>query len=158
VEPLLVPIVQMMTVSSRLFRKSLEGVDSETLRRRPEPGANPMHWIAGHATVVRSGFSAALDRNYPLPWAEHFRRGGTNDTEPHWPPIETIVAAWDAIDPILQQRLRELTAEDVNAPTQAPGFNGTVLGMLELMAFHDVYHVGQLGYLRRLSGLDRLVG
>src|SRR5580765_6670688 len=147
-----------MAVSTRLFRRALDGADAAMLRHRPEPGSNPMHWIAGHATVVRARFATGLGRPNELPWSEHFRRGGTNDAEAQWPEIETIVAAWDALDPVLQQRLSELTTEDLAAPSNGVGFDGTVNGMIQLMAFHDAYHVGQLGYLRRLSGLDRLVG
>jgi len=158
VEPRVQPISQIMAVSTRLFRKALEGADAAMLRRRLEPSANSMHWIAGHATVVRARFSAGLGRPHELEWNQHFRRGGTNDTEAQWPAIETIVAAWDAIDPILQQRLSELTAEDLAATSNGVGFDGTMNGLIQLMAFHDAYHVGQLGYLRRVSGLDRLVG
>lgn len=158
-EPRVLPISQLMAVSSRLFRRALAGADHETLRRRPLPDSNPMHWIAGHATVVRARFAAGLGRPYELPWAVLFRRGGTNDAEAEWPSIETILAAWDEVDAVLQQRLSELTADDLAAASPpGVGFDGTMNGLIQLMAFHDAYHVGQLGYLRRMSGLERLVG
>ena len=159
-DPIVAGSAGLRTVSTRLFRRALEGAGEEALRWRPFPGANPMLWIAGHATSVRAGLLGQLGRPYPLEWAQYFRRGGTNVEEDRWPQVATIVEAWDAIAPRLEQRLGELTAEEVAAPAEpsAPSFDGTVRGTIQLVSFHDAYHIGQLAYLRRHSGLERLVG
>jgi len=158
-ESTLTPIGGIVATSTRLFRRALDGADAQALRWRPFPGANPMLWIAGHATVVRSGMLRVLGRPHPIAWAPLFARGGTNHDEAQWPGIDAIVAEWDAIAPELEQRLAEFTPGELSADAQgAPSLDGTVLGVIQLAAFHDAYHIGQLGYLRRQADLPRLVG
>lgn len=153
------PVAGIMAVSTRLFRTALDGADPEALRWRPFPGANPMHWIAGHATVVRAQLATGLGRPHPLAWADCFARGGTNDGEDRWPEIGAIVSEWDAISHALKDRLAELTAGELAASTDGrPSFDGTLRGSIQLVAFHDAHHIGQLGLLRRQSDLPRLVG
>ena len=158
-ETTLTPIAGIVATSTRPFRRALAGATTDELRRRPFPGANPMHWIAGHATVVRSGMLRVLGRPYLIAWAPLFARGGTNDNEAQWPGIDAIVAEWDAIAPALEQRLLEITPNELGGDADgAPSFDGTLLGVIQLAAFHDAYHIGQLGYLRRQADLPRLVG
>ena len=45
-----------------------------------------------------------------------------------------------------------------SSTTDSPSLEGTLLGGVSLLAFHDVYPVGQLGMLRANAGLSRLVG
>jgi uncharacterized damage-inducible protein DinB len=44
------------------------------------------------------------------------------------------------------------------APPPSPSFDGTIGGMVSFLAMHETYHVGQVVYLRRLLGHDRVVG
>ena len=157
-DPIVVASASLMAASTRLFRRALDGADEAALRWRPFPGANPMLWIAGHATTVRASLLGVLGRPYPLEWSKLFTRGGTNDDEASWPSLATIIEQWDAIAGRLRDRMPELTAEEIGAPVKAPSFDGTVRGTIQLISFHDAYHIGQLGYLRRQSGLERLVG
>jgi hypothetical protein len=158
IDPIVVASASLMAASTRLFRRALDGADEAALRWRPFPGANPMHWIAAHTTTVRANLLGLLGRPYPLEWAKLFARGGTNEDEAAWPPLATIVEQWDAIAARLKERMPELTADEIAAKVQVPSFDGTVRGTIQLISFHDAYHIGQLAYLRRKPGLDRLVG
>ena len=157
-DPIVVASASLMAASTRLFRKALDGADETALRWRPFPGANPMHWIAGHTTTVRASLLGLLGRPYPLEWSKLFARGGTNDDEAAWPPLATIVEQWGAIAVRLKERMPELTADEIAAKVQVPSFDGTVRGTIQLISFHDAYHIGQLAYLRRKPGLERLTG
>ena len=157
-DPIVVASASLMAASTRLFRKALEGADEAALRWRPFPGANPMHWIAAHTTTVRANLLGLLGRPYPLEWSKLFARGGTNDDEAAWPPLPTIVEHWGAIAVRLKERMPELTADELAAKVHVPSFDGTVRGTIQLISFHDAYHIGQLAYLRRKPGLERLTG
>jgi hypothetical protein len=158
VTPQLAALAKMMATSDRLFLRALDGADREALHHRPGGAGNPMLWIAGHATTVRSQFLGGLGRPHPLAWGEEFRRGGSSVDESRWPEVAEIADAWQAIAPKLQERLGELTADELAATTPMPGLDDTLLGAITLIAFHDAYHVGQLGMLRAHAGLGRLVG
>ncbi len=158
-EPELARIAQLYATASRLFPRALDGVADAHLRERPVDGGNPMHWIAGHATGVRARLAARIGAGLPPAWTPVFARGGTNDNEPEWPPIETILAAWSEVSQSLANRFERMTADELRAPAApSPGLDDTLLGAIGLVAFHDAYHIGQLGHLRARYGYARLVG
>lgn len=157
--PHLEGLARIFAASDRLFIRALEGADREVLLRRPPGGAgNPMLWIAGHATRVRSQVVRSLGHEHAMPWADQFNRGGSSADDSHWPEVGVIIEAWNSLAAELQTRLDALSEDDLLGTTEAPSLDGTLLGAVALLAFHDAYHVGQLGMLRANAGLSRLVG
>ena len=156
--PQLEGLARVFAASDRLFVRALEGAPRAALLRRPGGAGNPMLWIAGHATFVRSQFVGLLGSPHPLTWGELFTRRGSSADESRWPEVGEVLAAWDTIAASLQARLAELPEDDLLATSEAPSLDGTLLGAVSLLAFHDAYHVGQLGMLRAHAGLPRLVG
>ena len=82
--------------------------------------------------------------------------GSADDSQ--WPEVGVIIEAWTSLAAELQTRLEALDEDDLLGTTEAPSLDGTLLGGVALLAFHDAYHVGQLGMLRANAGLSRLVG
>ena len=156
--PQLEGLARVFAASDRLFVRALDGADRAVLLRRPGGAGNPMLWIAGHATFVRSQFVGLLGSPHPLGWGASFKRGGSSADDSQWPEASEIIAAWNTIAESVQGRLAELDEDALAATTEAPSLDGTLLGAVSLLAFHDAYHVGQLGMLRAHAGLSRLVG
>lgn len=151
-------LARVFAASDRLFVRALEGADRAALLRRAGGAGNPMLWIAGHATFARSQFVGMLGSPHPLVWGESFKRGASSADDSRWPEASEIIAAWDAIAASLQSRLAALPEDDLLATTEAPSLDGSLLGAVSLLAFHDAYHIGQLGLLRAHAGLTPLVG
>jgi uncharacterized damage-inducible protein DinB len=65
------------------------------------------------------------------------------------------LGAWNEVASILQDALDAVTGEfldkDSGVPFPAPG--PTRLDALVFLAQHEAYHLGQMGLLRRISGL-----
>ena len=156
--PHLEGLARVFAASDRLFVRALDGADRAALLRRPGGAGNPMLWIAGHATRVRSQFVGALGRPHPLGWGEQFNRGASSADESQWPDVSEILGAWTTIAASLHARLAEMSEDELLTMTEAPSLDGTMLGAISLIAFHDAYHVGQLGMLRAHAGLPRLAG
>jgi DinB superfamily len=156
--PHLEGLARVFAASDRLFVRALDGADRAVLLRRPGGAGNPMLWIAGHATRVRSQFVGVLGQPHPLAWGDQFNRGGSSADDSKWPDVGEIVTAWTDIATVMQARLAEIAPEELASTTEAPSLDGTLLGAVSLIAFHDAYHVGQLGMLRAHAGLPRLVG
>ncbi len=62
-----------------------------------------------------------------------------------------------AITARLDQALADAPPTLLAAPPP-PGFAGELRDFLHFIAFHQGYHVGQLGLLRRAMGRDRAFG
>jgi hypothetical protein len=150
--------LEQLEFSHAVTKMNLGGITHEESLIQPEPAGNCANWILGHLVATRSNLLRGLGAK-PV-WGE------TNCAryEQHGPPIEDASQAtpleeiWKAYD-LSQQRLREtvagLTPQQLAqaapfSPTNRPG--ETIASLLGTFAFHDAYHTGQTGVLRRIVG------
>jgi uncharacterized damage-inducible protein DinB len=140
--------------SQRSLQMNLEGISHRDALAQPPHGGNCANWIVGHVLVHRDVMLAAL--GHPPVWTdparERYDRGS--------PPI-----TGDGPDVVPLDRLRELlerTGEAVPAAIRAAGDaklaeaaeKGTVGSNVAFLQFHEGYHSGQLGLLRRILGKE----
>jgi uncharacterized damage-inducible protein DinB len=75
-----------------------------------------------------------------------------------YPALAEIRKAWTTVAKVLDQQLAAIKPAELDAPLD-PGFpleNKTVLGVVTFMVQHDCYHLGQLGLVRKFSGLPAM--
>ncbi len=140
---------------------AVAGITHEESIRASIPGLNGMNWVLGHVTHVNASILALLETPAE-PSAEELSRYA-----PGAPPLG--VAAEDAVDfeilrdalvrqgPLLDEALGRASAELLARPAP-PGLGGDVRSFLHFITFHQSYHAGQLGLLRRALGHDRAFG
>lgn len=133
---------------------NLAGMSSEDSLARPEAGGNCANWILGHLVDVHNGVMGVLGED-PV-WADdRLDRVGRG---PITGPDDAL--DWDALrDRFLGSRERCLAAvrglTDGELAEQVTDPFGEVTSRAELLttlAFHQAYHVGQLGLARRVAG------
>jgi hypothetical protein len=158
-DPRISPLAGQFEVATNLMRRALAGADADVLHRRPGPDSNPMLWMAGHLTLFRCQMARVLGSERPVPWEELFRTGAGQHPPAAYPDVAEIAALWDDVTEELGRRMRELGSAELDAPPRVrmPSTDGTVAGTLALFAFHEGYHIGQLGYLRKWQGLSPLL-
>ena len=152
-------IAQQFGFIYKITATNLEGMTSEQSLAQPSPGGNCANWILGHLTNVQNGVMQVLGEK-PVWESEELARAGT----------EPIVGRHAAIDwttlkeRFLGSRERCLAAisslSDKGLAESVPHpFGGTCsrAELLNLLAFHQAYHVGQLGMSRRIAGLEGAV-
>lgn len=155
----LLPVAGLLRVSDSVFARAIAGV-SEELARQPMDAGNRFLWVAAHATAARGRVARILGAASDVPWEAAFDRGTEPPTDPAaWPSLEAVAAKWSEVSARLHERLDTLGEADLAKPVgEFPSTDGTLLGAIGLLAFHDAYHLGQLGHLRRRLGLSRVVG
>ena len=156
----IVALAGQMDSATNLFRSALVGVEREPFLRRPGPHSNPMVWVAGHLTQFRYRMAAMLGVPRELPWATLFSTGSVVGDLSAYPEREEIERLWAEVSGDLAARFATLNAAELNAPPPAriASTDGTMVGAIALFTFHEAYHVGQLGYLRRFLGYQSLMG
>jgi hypothetical protein len=128
------------------LRGSLRGLTPEELAWRPAPDRNSIWAIALHAAywkyVVRRRLAGE-------------RRGSFPRSPSNWPaePEPADQAAWEADLALLEEQHRLLLASVAAIPS--PRLDGRVRRHVMGAAFHDVYHAGQIGLLKKLMGRRR---
>ena len=128
--------------------------------RAPIPGVNDVNWILGHLVQVNAGVLELLGhpRDPALADLVYYAAGS--------PPVEDVADAWDLgkLRDAFRQQIHHLDGALVDAPPERlaapppPGFEGELRDFLHFITFHQGYHVGQLGMLRRALGHDRAFG
>lgn len=150
--------LRQLRMSHALVKANVGEVTHEESLKQPAPAGNCVNWVLGHLVATRSNFLLALGGE-PV-WGETDRAR----YDRHGPPIKSgseakpLAEIWKAFD-ISQQRLVETVskltpqrlAEKVPfSPSNNP--DETTGSLLAVFAFHDAYHAGQTGVLRRIVG------
>jgi uncharacterized damage-inducible protein DinB len=136
-------LVEQFALTYRVAHANLAGVSQEESLQHPQPAGNNMHWIVRHIVTVRDKFLPALGTAPVLTLPADSLR------------VEELLATLDESQKRLLPALKTLTNKKLSEePPFSPGSVPIkTLGLfLATTAFHEAYHCGQLGILRRLLG------
>ena len=140
--------------------KAIDGLTDEQWQKRPGEASNCALWIVGHMVWARSRALQFVGYTWTKPWLNLFARGAKPAEAGQYPSAEELLDAWEDLCTSLPAALEEVPEAVLSNPVQqpSPSFDGTVGGMISFLAMHETYHVGQVVYLRRLLGNDKVVG
>ncbi len=149
--------------TTNLFKLSLDGLTEEDGLRQPQPAGNCANWVAGHLTNSRLGTLKLLGQKPPVdpaPYARYQRSSDPLTAADGALTLERIRHDFAATGDALAAGLAALTDEAIAAPAPySPTGNAdeTIGTLLIMLVFHESYHVGQLGLLRRLAGAEGVI-
>jgi hypothetical protein len=154
------PVAQLYGLNTRLYEQALEGLDRESALRQLAPHTNPILWIAGHLASTRFGLATMLGEERPLPWSKVFHRGAALEDLAGLPDLAVVHQGWREISDVLMPRLSSLTDDELAAtsPRTFPIGDRTIRGAITFFTFHEGYHLGQMGYIRKCLGFPGLLG
>ena len=125
------------------LKQSLKGVTAKQAAWRPGPGRHNIWEVTLHAAywkyVVRRRIEGVKRGSFVLEGSNFF---------PRPEPGKSSEAAWRADKKVLEQQHRDLRAAMAQVLRTPRGVKE--LRQLYGVAFHDVYHAGQIRLLRRL--------
>jgi uncharacterized damage-inducible protein DinB len=150
-------VKNMLNANAEIFRRATGGIPDEEWLRQPD-GSNHMLWVAGHIVIHRAKMAEMLGAEWSAPWSGLFARGAKLASPEDYPSPEEIRRAWDEVSQEANSALANATPEALSQHSDKSSFDGTVGGGVALLCFHETYHVGQLGYLRKWLGHGQSVG
>lgn len=146
-------------ITNEVVRLNLKGLTQEESLIQPRPAGSCLNWVVGHLVRV-------YDESLPLLGQEpvmgdalkRYARG----TPPLQDPAEAVdiqelLTAWEKASERVDAGLAGLTPEALDRPAPfSPGGdrNETVRSLLSTVLFHQAYHAGQTGVLRRIAGKE----
>jgi len=125
-----------------------------------QSGGNCIHWLVGHLTTAYNGMLPLLGgepvwddetakpyTRYSEPVTDREGRLSWNEMTEAWETAQNrFIEAFEKMDP---------SRADEKAPFSPRDDDQETLGsLLALIAFHQGYHVGQIGLARRAAGVD----
>lgn len=149
--------VNIQAVNS-VVRRNLQDITNEESLAQPQPAGNCINWVLGHLVCVYNEVLPLLGQK-PVVSKDSVQRyargssplvGGQEATS-----LPELVAQFDRSAEAFDNGLASLAPEALDAaapvsPRNNP--NETVRSLLGLILFHQGYHAGQLGILRRMVG------
>jgi uncharacterized damage-inducible protein DinB len=150
----------MFKFNTDVVNKAIADVDAEHWFRKPGDDSNHLMWVMGHLVVHRGHTLKTLGVDWNVSWAPLFARGAERLADNEYPSAEEMRAAWNQVSTELSDALRTAAADRLagDAPKGPPSFDGKVSGSVAFLAYHDTYHAGQVGYLRKWLGYGQVVG
>jgi hypothetical protein len=148
-------------LTSYILERNLWEVSQEESLVGPQKGGNCLNWVVGHLTRTRNDVLGLVGQQ-PLFAKEDFKAytGEEPFTREDALPLDELKRRFKALQEPLVKGLNGMSPDAMNtpapfSPTGNP--NETVGTLLAAIAFHEAYHVGQTGLLRRVVGREGVV-
>ena len=137
--------------------RNLEGITHEDSLVMPQPAGNPINWVVGHVVATRNRMFVILKVEPVWPNEVSLQYSGVDASM--WAPsdaldLKSIEADLTRSQSSLMSALDDMTARDLNVRSKDGRSLAEVLGFFQ---FHEAYHVGQVGLLRRIVGKQGVI-
>lgn len=134
------------------------GLSAEKWLCAPTDDCNPPLWVLCHIIWTRSRLLSRLGVTWQRPWFDQFSRGSARPAAGDYPAFDEVLSAWQESGPTVAAALESASPDALAQPANPPSLDGTFAGMVDFLAVHETYHVGQISYACRWLGLDRVFG
>jgi uncharacterized damage-inducible protein DinB len=146
--------------NSKFLTGTVKDLSEEEWHRRPTDTMNDVAWIVGHVIWARKALLSRLGTEWSQPWLSLFARGTKLSDAASCPSPETLMAAWTESSGVLAHAMENVSEEVVLQPATSgpPSADGKVSGIVNFLAIHETYHIGQVSYLRCWMGHKGMMG
>ena len=147
-------------LNSRFLTQGVSDLMPEEWLKRPSEKVNHIAWIVGHMAYSRSRLMHYIGTEWKQPGLEIFDRGSKLLEDSAYPSPESLLNAWSEAGHAMAAAFESLTEDILSQPaTQGPpSADGKISGIVNFMAVHETYHLGQASYLRAWLGHKGLMG
>ena len=144
------------SMSAYVLQKNLQGITHEESVRQFESGGNYINWILGHIVRTRVEVLPLIGVESPYSLDDFgLYRGNPDAVDASELSLDDLVEHFEVLQGLLDDGLSALTAENLSdpAPVSPTGNPDETMGtLLATIAYHEAYHAGQIGTLRRAIG------
>jgi len=152
-------LVNLYEFSFGALNRNLDGITNEESLFLPEPAGNCINWVLGHIVAARNTVLTLVGAP-PIANSEaasRYRRGSAPLKSRDEVPDLGTLRGWlsdsqHQLIPALAVISEEALSRPVPEALRRPPLTGSVGEALARLAYHESYHNGQIGLLRRLAG------
>jgi uncharacterized damage-inducible protein DinB len=157
---MLEPLALIFKLNNNLIARSLDGLSDQEVWAQPSGSGNPIAWLLGHLTETRAGMLGEIGVPFDYGWSRTFQRGSGLQDPAGYPARDVIEAAWKATHAAMRDAFATVSADRLQAPVirrPVPGVEHLV-DLIAFCGFHESYHVGQIGFIRKQLGHSSIAG
>ena len=144
-----------LALSNMLAPLVLGDLTDELARRRTRNGEGPsIAWEVGHILDTRCQLITLLGTPQENPFRAAFGTAGATDGT-DYPTVAELLQHWKQIEADLQAALEGASESTIRRTVEGGGPHAgrPVLGAVAFCVFHEAYHMGALGAIRKTLGL-----
>ncbi len=131
--------------SHMVLNRNLKDITHEESLVTPPGGGNSINWILGHIIVSRDDIRELIGLDKLSGDEMKMYHRGAEAAEPgELVDLSKLLELYNEGQHVLEERLKELDLRDDNEKYR----------MVTFLAFHESYHTGQTGILRRIIGKE----
>jgi hypothetical protein len=158
-------LAQIYEFSYGAIQRNLDGLTHDDSMLSPEPAGNCINWVLGHMVTGR-GLVLMLAGASPAVLTEDeaagYRRGSAAlSSGGHAVDLARLKSAFEETQqrliPALQALGDATLSAEVPEQFRRPPLQGSVGQALVRLGYHEGYHNGQIGILRRLAGKESAI-
>lgn len=145
------PVGLIYFYNNVVFNRNLDGISHEESVRAVNGSASTINWILGHILqnrlhIIRNILGKEIHTELKL---EEVYKGGTKPDAGSAENLDALKSFFDTTQGIISESISD---EDAIAKG-----NPEKLNQLAFFSFHEAYHLGQLGILRKLLGKEGMI-
>ena len=150
-------LAMQLEATRNVLHANVADLSHEDSLHTPTPAGNSLNWVVGHLVSTYDMLLSALggEQLWSEGQSEPYKRGSEPVNAETATDFESLLRDFDAAHARVIERLGAVTEDELAAPAPySPTGNPdeTVGSLAGLTAFHQAYHVGQTGLLRRICG------
>lgn len=153
-------IIRQFMITYDTMNKNLSQISDDEGRITIEPLDKSIQWIIGHLLAARQFMHSMIDLDPVLSEEEsnQFKTGSNGTVASEMPSLSELTIRFKKAQRLLFNYLKEIEPSTLEKELK-DDFRGSNIGeAMYFHAFHESYHIGQLGLMRRLLGKDGMVG
>ena len=141
----------MFRFQEGIYQNALLGMTEEQALCRPSDKSNHINWLMGHILHCRFMLTNMLGVKAENPFGNRY---WSAIDEQEYPALEKVTGLLPAITATLTKKLTSLSDEEFDARPASD--KPSVSDIVSFFVYHEAYHLGQIGYARKIIGLDPL--
>lgn len=156
-------LAYQLELSNKVFEMNTRDVSHEESLATPPKGGSCLNQVVGHLTRTRNMALGSMGQKSPYPMEDfdpYDDRTGVPFRRENALPFDELRRRFTAMQEPLVRAINRMSPEVMAAKPPRP-FTGepneTVGSNMATLVFHECYHVGQTGVLRRVSGKPGVV-
>lgn len=146
---------QRFVFNTMMLCKVVEDFEAGDWSFVPDAGGNSAHWLMGHLALYRRVLIRKLGGDMKEDeWEAVFPPRMEEYPVEKFPAVDFLLDDFKQSRKLLVERFAAITEEEAEADwgREFPDGSTSVKGGSYFLHFHESYHLGQIGYIRRLRG------
>jgi len=141
----------MFQFQSGIYDNAQVDLTEEVALKKASQNSNTINWLLGHILHCRFMLAKMIGVKVENPFGETYW-GPLQDKK--YPKVKEVVSHFPAVSKKLTSRISSMTNEELDA-RPAEG-QPSLADIISFFAYHEAYHLGQIGFARRAIGLEAM--